>query len=118
VFSRPSTPSSACISSSGYRNTGGSDNDTLVANAHAFAHWDGLGLYKPASGPVLVDGTTSPFSDSHQLRTMQQYNPASAAPTPGLRDHGVTVVDTSTPVDSAGKPLFDSSGVWAYLSFQ
>ena len=118
MFSRPSTPSSACISSSGYRNTGGSDNDTLVANAHAFAHWDGLGLYKPASGPVLVDGTTSPFSDSHQLRTMQQYNPASTAPTPGLRDHGVTVVDTSTPVDSAGKPLFDSNGVWAYLCFQ
>ena len=96
----------------------GSDNDTLVPNAHAFAHWDGLGLYKPASGPVLVDGTTSPFSDSHRFRTMQQYNPASTAPTPGLRDHGVTVVDTATPVDSAGKPLFDSNGVWAYLCFQ
>jgi len=96
----------------------GSDNDTLVPNAHAFAHWDGLGLYKPASGPVLVDATTSPFSDSHQLRTMQQYNPASTAPTPGLRHHGVTVVDTSTPVDGAGKPLFDSNGVWAYLCFQ
>ena len=25
---------------------------------------------------------------------------------------------TSTPVDSAGKPLFDSNGVWAYLCFQ
>jgi hypothetical protein len=30
----------------------------------------------------------------------------------------VTVVDTSTPVDAAGKPLFDANGVWEYLCFQ
>lgn len=96
----------------------GSDSDSLVPNAHAFAHWDRLGLYKPASGPVLVDGSNSPFSDSHQLRTSQPYNPASTAPTPGLRNHGITVVDTSTPLDGTGKPLFDTNGVWAYLCLQ
>jgi hypothetical protein len=96
----------------------GSDNDTLVPNAHAFAHWVALGLQKPASGAVLVDGTASPFSDSHQLRTSLPFNPASTAPTLGLRHHGVTVVDTSTPLDGNGKPLFDTNGVWAYLCFQ
>jgi len=32
--------------------------------------------------------------------------------------HGVTVVDTSTPLDTGGKPLFDTNGVWAYLCFE
>jgi hypothetical protein len=96
----------------------GSDADTLVPNAHAFAHWNNLGLYKPASGPVLVDGSNPPFSDTHQLRTSEPYNPASTALTQSLKNHGITVVDVSTPVDSGGRPLFDSNGVWAYLCFQ
>jgi hypothetical protein len=27
------------------------------------------------------------------------------------------VVDTSTPLDASGRPLFDTNGVWAYLCF-
>jgi hypothetical protein len=96
----------------------GSDADTLVPNSHAFAHWSSLGMFRPAAGPVLVDGTSAPFADSQQLRTALPPNPASTAATPALRNHGVTVVDTSTPVDAAGKPLFDTNGVWAYLCFR
>jgi hypothetical protein len=44
--------------------------------------------------------------------------PASTALTPALKNHGVTVVDTSTPLDGTGKPLFDTNGVWDYLCFQ
>jgi len=95
----------------------GSDDDILVPNAHAFVHWTALGLTKPASGPVLVDSTTS-YAGSQQLRTALPYNPTSNALTTTLKYHGVTVVDVSTPVDSSGKPLFDTNGVWAYLCFQ
>lgn len=96
----------------------GSDDDTLVPNSHAFTHWDNLGLPKPATGPVSVDSTSAPFSNSRQLRTKQAFNPASTAITLALKYHGVTVVDTSTPLDATGKPLFDTNGVWAYLCFQ
>jgi hypothetical protein len=96
----------------------GSDLDTLVPNAHAFAHWDALGLARPAAGAVLVDDTPAPFLNSHQLRTSLGFNPASTALTLALRHHGVTVVDASTPIDGAGKPLFDSNGVWESLCFQ
>lgn len=93
----------------------GSAADSLVPNDHAFAHWDSLGLYRPAAGPVLVDGANAPFSGSHQLYTSLPYNPASTAPTTGLKNHGITVNDTSTPVDAGGRPLFAVNGVWPYL---
>jgi len=97
----------------------GAEGDTLVPNAHAFAHWDGLGLPRPDSGAVLVDGSTALSSTgSRQMRTALPPNPASTAPTPALRYHGVTVTDTSTPRDSAGRPVFDVQGVWDYLCFQ
>ena len=96
----------------------GSDLDTLVPNAHAFAHWDVLGLARPTAGAVLVDSTPTPLLNSNQLRTALGFNPASTALTIALRHHGVTVVDTSTPIDEAGKPLFDSNGVWEFLCFQ
>jgi hypothetical protein len=95
----------------------GSDADTLVPNAHAFAHWDGLGLAKPLAGPVSVDTAAAPYSGSRQLRTGVPYNPTSSAPTVSLRNHGITVVDVSTPVDGNGRPLFDVNGVWQYLCF-
>lgn len=96
----------------------GADADPLVPNAHAFAHWDNLGLPKPATGPVLVDGASPPFGNARQLRTALPFNPASTALTPALRNHGITVVDTSTPLDANGRPLFDANGVWEYLCFQ
>lgn len=94
----------------------GADADTLVPNAHAFAHWDAIGLSKPADGPVSVDSGGT-FSGSHQLRTASSFNPASTALTLALKRHGITVNDTSTPLDSNGKPLFDTNGVWEYLCF-
>ena len=96
----------------------GADNDTLVPNAHAFAHWDAMGLSKPLSGAVLVDIVGTPEASSRQLRTSIPANPASSAPTASLRNHGITVVDASTPLDGNGKPLFDVNGVWEYLCFQ
>lgn len=96
----------------------GSDADTLVPNAHASAHWDALGLTKPAGGSVLVDSDSPPFSNSQQLRTALPPNPASTALTAALKNHGVTVVDTSTPVDGSGRPRFDQNGVWEYLCFR
>jgi hypothetical protein len=95
----------------------GADSDTLVPNAYAFAHWDRLGLPKPLSGPVLVDNISAPFLNSQQLRTSLPHNPSSSALTLSLRNHGITVNDTSTPVDANGKPLFDTNGVWEYLCF-
>lgn len=95
----------------------GSDRDTLVPNAHAFAHWDRMGLARPVAGPLLVDDTSGALLDSRQLRTGLPPNPASTALTPALRNHGITVVDTSTPLAGSGKPLFDVNGVWAYLCF-
>ena len=96
----------------------GADADTLVPNAHASTHWDALGLPRPASGAVLVDASSRPYSGSRQLRTALPFNPASTALTTALKNHGVTVVDTSTPLDGNGKPLFDTNGVWDYLCFQ
>jgi len=93
----------------------GSDNDSLVPNSHAFAHWTSLGLGTPSGGPVLVDNSAAPYSGSQQLRTNLPPNPASTALSTALKNHGVTVVDTSTPLDNQGKPLFDTSGVWEYL---
>jgi hypothetical protein len=95
----------------------GSDLDTLVPNAHAFAHWDNMGLPRPAAGPLLVNDTSVAPLNSQQLRTGLAPNPASTAVTPALRNHGVTVVDTSTPLAGSGKPLFDVNGVWAHLCF-
>ena len=96
----------------------GADSDTLVPNAHAFAHWDALGLPRPATGPVLAEAGAGAYADSRQLRTALGPNPASTALTPALRNHGITVVDTSTPVDTSGRPSFDVLGVWDYLGFQ
>jgi hypothetical protein len=66
---------------------------------------------------VLVDGGTPPFGGAQQLRTTLPFNPASTALSASLKHHGVTVVDTSTPLDASGRPLFDTNGVWAYLCF-
>lgn len=96
----------------------GSDDDTLVPNAYAFTHWNGIGMPKPTSGPVLVDTSAPPFAESRQLRTAQAPSPASSAISPSLRYHGLTAVDASTPLDPSGRPLFDINGVWAYLCFQ
>jgi hypothetical protein len=95
----------------------GSDFDTLVPNSHASAHWSAIGMTAPAAGPLLVDGNTPPFGGAQQLRTMLPFNSASTALTTSLKHHGVTVVDTSTPLDASGRPLFDTNGVWAYLCF-
>ena len=93
----------------------GSDADALVPNSHAFAIWDNLGLWTPPTGPVLVEGSGMPFAGSHQLHTALPHNPASSAVLTALKNHGVTVVDTSTPLDGNGKPVFSTDGVWAYL---
>ena len=93
----------------------GSDSDRLVPNADAFAIWDNLGLAEPASGPVLVDTASAPYAGSHQLRTALTFNPASTAPGTLLKNHGITVVDASTPVNASGTPIFSTNGVWAYL---
>ncbi len=96
----------------------GADSDPLVPNAHAFAHWDGLGLPRPSAGPPPAEVGIGSFGDTRQLRTALAPNPASAAATPALRQHGITVVDASTPVDASGRPVFDVQGVWDYLCFQ
>jgi len=96
----------------------GADLDTFVPNSHAIAHWDNLQLSKPNSGPVLVDNSSAPFGNSHQLHTALNFNPASQAGSDNLSQHGITVLDTATPLDGSGKPLFDSIGVWAYLCFE
>lgn len=66
---------------------------------------------------LLVDGTSGALPDSRQLRTGLAPIPASTALTPALRNHGITVLDTSTPLAGSGKPLFDVNGLWAHLCF-
>jgi hypothetical protein len=96
----------------------GADSDTLVPNAHAFAHWDALGLPRPSAGPVPAEVGSGSFGETRQLRTALAPNPTGSTLPLVLHQHGVPVLDASTPLDASGRPVFDVLGVWDYLCFQ
>lgn len=78
--------------------------DTLVPLARATRNWSAMGL-GAFGAQVSVDGAAAPYGGSHQLVTSVAGGSAHAAP----------VVDTITPRDAAGRPVF--AGVWTYLAF-
>ena len=90
-------------------------SDGLVPYALARNNWSILGL-DAAGAPVLVDGTTTPFGNSHQLATNLAPDPVppGAGPLPSLT-HLSPAIDTITPHNAQGVPVY--AVVWSYLAF-
>lgn len=87
----------------------GNVDDTLVAYPKLTAIWQAMGL-TALGAAVSVDKNTT-YSGSHLLITSVPGSGNIISPT-----HGSTVLDTATPKDANGNPVFDSA--WAYLCFQ
>jgi hypothetical protein len=87
--------------------------DNLTPLAVALGSWDAIDL-DLFGAPVSVDGVAAPFGGAHQLTTSAPPNPnpvgPSASPT-----HGAPVVDSVTPRDAQGAPLY--LPVWTHVAF-
>lgn len=70
------------------------------------AVWAAIGL--PGTETNVDNATT--FNNSHRLFTTVDLPPAAINP-----EHGSTVADANTPLDSNGKPMFEK--VWIYMCF-
>ena len=79
--------------------------DNVVDFSEQFEAWGNLGM--PAFGDTIDVGFVEPpYSNSHQLFT--QYD------TTGIGgNHSVMILDSKTPVDNLGEPLFHP--VWEYM---
>ena len=87
--------------------------DELAPFRRVTASWQAIGL--GALGPLFsVDGASTPFGNSHQLTTSAFPNPNPTGPT-ASPTHGAPVVDTVTPRDAQGRPIY--APVWIYLAF-
>jgi hypothetical protein len=75
--------------------------------------WDGIGL-DDFGAPVSVDGQSPPFGNAHQLTTSGPPNPNPTGPT-ASPTHGAPVVDSVTPRDAQGNPVYRP--VWVYMVF-
>jgi hypothetical protein len=63
--------------------------------------------------PVSVDGSASPYANTHILTTNADPVQSEVVPRP---QHAITVIDAATPVNADGSGVFRSA--WTYLSFQ
>lgn len=87
--------------------------DDLAPFRRVTASWQAIGL--DAFGALFsVDGASAPFGNSHQLVTSALPNPAPTGPSASPA-HGAPVVDTVTPRDAQGRPIYEP--VWVYLAF-
>ena len=83
-------------------------NDPLILYPQETATWTGYGL-NPFGGPLQVENSAAPYQGSHEFITGLTPNNYS-----GPQDyHGATVVDSSTPVNSNGIPVF--LPVWQFM---
>jgi hypothetical protein len=87
--------------------------DNLISLANATASWQILGLGAFGS-PFSVDGASAPFANSRQLVTSAPPNPNPSGPT-ASPTHGAPVVDSVTPLDANGLPIYRN--VWIYMAF-
>lgn len=87
--------------------------DSLTPLARVVDSWQAIGL-GAFGGLFSVDGATAPFGNSHQLVTSAPPNPNPTGPT-ASPTHGAPVVDTVTPRDAQGRPIY--ALVWNYLAF-
>lgn len=87
--------------------------DPLIPQSLATVNWGALGL-GAFGGTVSVDGASLPFSNSHQLLTSAAPNPNPTGPT-ASPEHGAPVVDSVTPLNASGEPIFRN--VWIYMAF-
>ncbi len=87
--------------------------DTQAVYSVVTGNWSKIGL-DSLGASVSVDGASAPFSGSHQLSTDAAPNPNPTGPT-AAPTHGAPVVDSVTPLDAQGEPIFRP--VWIYLAF-
>lgn len=80
-------------------------NDDVVDFSGQFETWNNLGM-TAFGNSINVETSTSPYLNSHQLYTSYD--------TTGIGgNHSVMILDSKTPLDNFGKPLFEP--VWKHM---
>lgn len=87
--------------------------DPLAPLPNVLRNWGVIDL-DLFGAPVSVDGAAAPYNNAHQLVTSAPPNPNPAGPS-AAPEHGAPVVDSVTPRDAQGNPLYRD--VWIYLAF-
>jgi len=80
-------------------------NDPLIPYPEELATWTGYGLTQ-FGGPVLVESNSVPYNGSHEFTT-------GLTPQDGTNYHGATVVDSATPLEPDGTPVYQP--VWQFM---
>ena len=80
-------------------------NDPLILYPEELATWTGYGLDQFAP-PVLVESNSAPYLGSHEFTT-------GLTPQDGTNFHGATVVDSATPLEPDGTPVYQP--VWQFM---
>jgi hypothetical protein len=79
--------------------------DPLILYPEELATWNDYGLTQ-FGGPVLVESNTAPYLGSHEFTT-------DLTPQDGTNYHGATVVDSATPLEPDGTPVY--LPVWQFM---
>ena len=79
--------------------------DDVVNFSEQFEIWENLGM-SLFGDSVEVEQTLYPFSNSRQLHTSRQSSGIGG-------NHSIMILDSKTPLDDLGKPVFES--VWKYM---
>lgn len=80
-------------------------NDPLILYPEEIATWNGYGLPQ-FGGPLLVESNPAPYFGSHEFTT-------GLTPQDGSNYHGATVVDSATPLEPNGTPVYQP--VWQFM---
>jgi len=80
-------------------------NDPLILYPEELATWNGYGLIR-FGGPLLVENSSAPYLGSHEFTT-------GLTPQDGTNYHGATVVDSATPLEPDGTPVYQP--VWQFM---
>ncbi len=80
-------------------------NDPLILYPEEIATWNGYGM-TGFGGPMLVDNAAAPYLGSHEFTT-------GLTPQDGTNYHGATVVDSATPLEPDGTPVYQP--VWQFM---
>ncbi len=80
-------------------------NDPLIIYSEELATWKGYGLSQ-FGGPVLMESSSAPHLGSHEFTT-------GLTPQDGTNFHGATVLDSATPLEPDGTPVYQP--VWQFM---